>query len=98
MTQYDEDEDIMVDETPTPMAMVWANKGYDGYHLVGQVVRTTAKNIWIDTSQGRYYFRKGVMRFILRSNGQYANYTDGDLQWLYFQPDPLVKFMLNGKA
>lgn len=97
MTQYDEDEVIMVDETPTPLATVWVQGGYGPTTFnVGQVVRATAKNIWVDTTQGEFYFRKGIMRFTLRKNGQYASVENGDLQWLYFEPDPLVKFVSNG--
>jgi len=97
MTHYEEDDVIMVDETPTQMAKVWVEGGYGPTTFyVGQIVRMTAKNIWVDTTQGQFYFRKGIMRFILKKNGQYASYSDGDIHWLYFEPDPLVKFMLNG--
>jgi len=76
---------------------VYVEEGYGPTTFcVGQVVRMTAKNIWVDTTQGEFYFRKGVMRFILRKNGQYTSDIDGDPHWLYFQPDPLVKFISNG--
>jgi len=96
MTQY-EDDVITVEETPSQLAKVWVEEGYGPTTFyVGQVVRMTDKNIWVDTAQGQFYFRKGIMRFIKRSNGQYASYSEGDTHWLYFEPDPLVKFISNG--
>ena len=92
-----DEQEIIVEETPTLLAKVWIEEGYGPTTFcVGQVVKMTAKNIWIDTTQGSFYFRKGVLRFIHRNNGQYASDIDGDLHWLYFEPDPLVKFISNG--
>ena len=77
------------------MANVWTRTGY-GWVMVGPIKKKDSKNIWVDTTQGQQYFRKGVVRFILRSNGQYASDLDGERFWLYFHPNPLVKFISNG--
>lgn len=90
-----EEQEFILEKTPTQMATVWV-QAYNDWVCVGQVKKTTAKNIWIDTTYSAYYFRKGVIRFILRKNGQYESDGDGSKHWLYFHSDPLVKFLSNG--
>jgi hypothetical protein len=89
-------QEIMVSEQPTELAMAYVSAGYDGIAILGQVVRMTAKNIWIDTTKTQCHIWQGKIRYRLLKNGQYSCQYSGEKHWLYFEPDPLVEFLSNG--
>jgi hypothetical protein len=88
-------EEILVSEKPTPMATAYVARGYDGIAILGEVIKTTAKSIWIDTTKTQCFIWKGTIRYNRCKNGQWSGY--GEKHWLYFEPDPLVEFISNGK-
>jgi hypothetical protein len=89
-------QEITVDHTPTKMAMAYVSAGYAGIAILGQVVRMTAKNIWIDTTKTQCFIWQGKIRYRLLKNGQYSCQYSGEKLKLYFEPNPLEEFLSNG--